>query len=401
MLQKYGDQIAPLERTASSQWIGLPLLIVAVCGGLWTGALVSGSLPIAAVVLLGVFPGSILSLWQLQLLHDVLHGCFYTKGQTHFDLPLLNKTVSRQQLQDWTLFLGSLPCIFGYHLYLNAGHLSHHMHTGEYDLAQLFDSNEYALEDGDILFVAHRMKLKGDYGPKVKLLGREIKMSISRSGFYFWKEGEVVLNALRFIASFLYERALLSFNDVIVAITGRNFFFPHKPDAFHRDCARYARVATAARLALCAVSGWKALLFLFVAETAWSLPPHPACAMFVSNHGSRLDDPSGRCRPTASTYAGRWYSVLTLGTNYHLEHHDFPTIPFHELGKLRQIAPEYYSESNSDNLWEVMRQAFGQPQFYACSSPHNNNQPLAEPAMRATHVNSESTTSGPPEASIG
>ena len=74
MLQKYGDQIAPLERTASSQWIGLPLLVIAVCGGLWTGAVVSGSLPVAAVILLGIVPGSILSLWQLQLLHDVLQS---------------------------------------------------------------------------------------------------------------------------------------------------------------------------------------------------------------------------------------------------------------------------------------------------------------------------------------
>lgn len=209
MLQKYGDQIAPLERTASSQWIGLPLLVIAVCGGLWTGAVVSGSLPVAAVILLGIVPGSILSLWQLQLLHDVLHGSFYTKGQTHFDLPFIkNKnqktiTITRQQLQAWTLFVGSLPCIFGYHLYLKAGHLSHHENTGQYDLAQLFESRQYNLEDGDVLFVAHRMQLKGDYGPKVKVLGKEFKLSISRSGFYFWKEGEVVLNARRQPSSLL------------------------------------------------------------------------------------------------------------------------------------------------------------------------------------------------------
>ena len=66
MLARYGDQIAPLERNASSQWIGLPLLVLS-CAGLLVGSVVSGSLPVAAVVLLGVCPGSILSLWQLQL----------------------------------------------------------------------------------------------------------------------------------------------------------------------------------------------------------------------------------------------------------------------------------------------------------------------------------------------
>lgn len=57
---------------------------------------------------------------------------------------------------------------------------------------------------------------------------------------------------------------------------------------------------------------------------------------------------------------------MTLGTNYHLEHHDFPTIPLHKLEMLRKIAPEFYQKGSSDNVFRIMRKAFAEPEFYAC-----------------------------------
>jgi fatty acid desaturase len=88
--------------------------------------------------------------------------------------------------------------------------------------------------------------------------------------------------------------------------------------------------------------------------------------MFVTNHGSTIDDDTGFCVPSSSTYAGKWYSLLTLGTNYHVEHHDFPTIPLHKLGQLRDIAPEFYRTGSNDNVFKIMRKAFSKPEFYAC-----------------------------------
>lgn len=250
-------------------------------------------------------------------------------------------------------------------MYLKSGHLSHHKNTGEHSLAQLFDSQQDDFEDGDVLFVAHRMKLKGDYGPKLPIGEEGLKASISRSGFHFWQDGETIRNALRFSSSFLYERILLSFNDAVVAVLGKNLFFLGKPQAFQDDCAEYARVATALRAGLWIAFGWKALLFLYLSETLWSLPPHPACAMFVTNHGSSETE-SGACVPTSSTYAGDWYSLLTLGTNMHCEHHDFPNIPFDKLHQLRKIAPEFYRTGSNDNLMKIMGKTFAFPEFYAC-----------------------------------
>lgn len=262
-----------------------------------------------------------------------------------------------------------MPSAFGYHLYLKYGHLTHHKSLGDErsaSLKQLFESDRNYFEDGDVLFVAHRMKLKGEAGPRFAIGDREVTVSISKTGFSAWRDGRPMRNALAFAASFMYERLMLVVNDLVVAIAGRNFFFPNKPRQFHDECARYCRCAVAVRGALWALAGWKSMLFLYLSETLWSVPPHPACAMFVSNHGSDTEPDTGDCTPSSSTYAGRWYSILTLGTNYHCEHHDFPTVPLHRLGELRKIAPEFYRRGSKDNVFKIMMKAFSKPDFYAC-----------------------------------
>jgi Fatty acid desaturase len=136
---------------------------------------------------------------------------------------------------------------------------------------------------------------------------------------------------------------------------------------------------------------------LFLCETLWSVPPHPCSAMFLTNHpsaeangGGGAGSPSS-CIPSQSTYAGGWYSVLTLGTNYHAEHHDFPTVPFHLLHRLPQVAPEFYrttsiggststrSRQERDNVWTLMRNALSRPSVYACL-----NHDISSPAPQNT-----------------
>ncbi|KAL9187329.1 hypothetical protein ACHAXT_001432 [Thalassiosira profunda] len=362
MLQKYGDRIGPLERRSSSHALGLALLFLSnAC--LFGLSLWSGQLSTGQVALLALFPGSIFSLWTLQILHDVLHGSLLDKGSQKF------WGMKRKNLQDALLFWGSMPSAFGYYLYLKYGHLTHHKALGDAQAAslkQLFESDQKDFEDGDVLFVAHRMKLKGGVGPTFTVGGRDVTMSISKAGFNAWREGKAVRNALAFTTSFMYERFMLMVNDVVVAITGRNYFFPNKPQSFHDECAKYCRCAVLVRGLLWKLAGWKSMLFLYLSETLWSIPPHPACAMFVTNHGSSVDAETGKCIPSSSTYAGKWYSILTLGTNFHCEHHDFPTIPLHRLGELRKIAPEFYRKGSGDNVFQIMRRVFAKPEFYAC-----------------------------------
>ncbi|KAL7542111.1 hypothetical protein ACHAWF_007093 [Thalassiosira exigua] len=362
MLLKYGDRIGPLERDASSHALALSLLCLSNAS-LFAFSLLSGKLHPLRVTLLALFPGSMFSLWTLQILHDLLHGSLLKKRRRTF------LGVRRKDLQDLLLFWGSMPSAFGYYLYLKYGHLTHHKSLGDErsaSLKQLFESDQKEFEDGDVLFVAHRMKLKGEVGPTFNIGGKDITMSISKTGFDAWREGRPIRNACAFASSFMYERGMLVVNDLVVAATGRNYFFPNKPKEFHDECAKYCRCAVAVRALLWKLAGWKSMLFLFLSETLWSIPPHPACAMFVTNHGSNVDEDSGNCVPSSSTYAGRWYSVFTLGTNYHCEHHDFPTIPLHRLGELRKIAPEFYPEGSRDNVFRIMRKVFAKPEFYAC-----------------------------------
>jgi len=396
MIEKYGDEIITLERKSSSQYVGVPLLAVANLS-LLSLSLFSGvnDLELYEIFGLALFPGSMFSLWQLQILHDCLHGSLFEKNKQQQQESSggiaqgSNSNIkgrSRKQLQNDVLFWGSMPSIFGYFLYLKYGHLTHHSNVGDPDrasLEKLFNSNQSNFEDGDVLFVAHRMKLKGEIGPTfelpffrdIPLLPEKITMSISKGGFDQWKidskeSGNLPWNIAVFASSFLFERFMLLLNDFVVAIAGRNFFFPNKPDSFHKECTEYARAASLVRATLLLIGGWKTLLFLFLSETLWSIPPHPASAMFVSNHPSAVDEATGDCVPSMSTYAGVWYSLFTLGTNYHCEHHDFPTIPFHKLHELRRIAPEFYRSGSEDDLMNVMKNSFTEPNYYACMDVH-------------------------------
>jgi hypothetical protein len=184
MIDKYGSAITLLEREASSQNFAIPLLFFTNISMILL-AIATQYLTTGTVVLLAIFPGSILSLWQLQILHDNIHGSLLNKSMTHMG------PISKKTLQHWILFWGSMPSIFGYYLYLKYGHMSHHRNVGDDQratLAQLFSSDQMEFEDGDVLFVSHRMKLKGEIGPTINLpWNYSITLSISRSAFSFWR----------------------------------------------------------------------------------------------------------------------------------------------------------------------------------------------------------------------
>ena len=147
MLSKYGDQISPLERSSSSHTLALSLLALSNISLLGLSILSGKYLNPLQIVSLAIFPGSIFSLWTLQILHDLLHGSLLRKGQQTF---MFGK-VKRKELQDALMFWGSMPSVFGYYLYLKYGHLTHHKALGDEtsgSLKQLFESDQKDFEDG-------------------------------------------------------------------------------------------------------------------------------------------------------------------------------------------------------------------------------------------------------------
>ena len=128
-------------------------------------------LPPPVLVPLAVLVGGTLSLWQFALLHDVKHG---------------TAALPQGVRPDDVLFVGSLPALFGYYLYLRYGHLSHHKDFGRHALKTLFDSQQSVFEDGDALFVAHRQQMPTDApGARVGFFGPAavggLGVSISRT----------------------------------------------------------------------------------------------------------------------------------------------------------------------------------------------------------------------------
>ena len=92
--------------------------------------------------------------------------------------------------------------------------------------------------------------------------------------------------------------------------------------------------------------------------------------MFVSNHPS-LEQPGGGCQPTASIYVGKWFDWLTAFSNYHVEHHDFPIVPWSRLPAIRAAAPEFYDDLESSTgfystIWRWLGE--GHMWTYACVS---------------------------------
>ena len=265
---------------------------------------VASSLSLPLILLLGCTVGATLSLWQLTTLHEVIHGTCVRAGS---------------RLQSMLMWLGSFPCVFGYFLYLQVGHLSHHNRMGAHSVADIFNSPAPYFEDGDVLHATHRMRLAGPTGPKpppalARLFPDGRPASVALSFFDGgWVPGRPGRNMLLYAASLCLERLVLVLSDRVASVTGRVDFFAAKPAAgFHAVAVGHARLQTAFQAAVVLALGWRALLYLFVAETAWALPVHPACAMYITNHGS-TDLPPVPPAPLART-ARAWTPAPRRGT---------------------------------------------------------------------------------------
>jgi sphingolipid delta-4 desaturase len=91
--------------------------------------------------------------------------------------------------------------------------------------------------------------------------------------------------------------------------------------------------------------GAKAVFYLLVGSV-FSNGLHPLGMRNVQEHLVKVKN-----QPTYSLYysdAFEWmHPFVGLNINYHVEHHDFATIPFNKLPRLRRIAPEFYENMNN------------------------------------------------------
>lgn len=111
--------------------------------------------------------------------------------------------------------------------------------------------------------------------------------------------------------------------------------------------------------AMLAIS-WKALVYLMLSQVFMTGFLHPwMFGLILSNshfHGQEKYQPS-------SSYYG-WLNWVTFNFGLHTEHHDLATVPWSKLGRLREIAPEYY-----DDLVKTPSYAWLALKYTFCSRP--------------------------------
>jgi len=94
-------------------------------------------------------------------------------------------------------------------------------------------------------------------------------------------------------------------------------------------------------------TGLHGVAFMFI--SFWfSIGLHPVGARWVQEHYLTFDSDQ-------ETYS--YYGVLNLtafNVGFHNEHHDFPSIPWNKLPRLKKAAPEYYDTLLSHRSWTVL-----------------------------------------------
>lgn len=83
-----------------------------------------------------------------------------------------------------------------------------------------------------------------------------------------------------------------------------------------------------------AFAGWKPIAFLAFASIC-SIGLHPLGARWIQEHYPT--------QPFQATYS--YYGIanrFAFAIGYHVEHHDFPSVPWSKLPALKAMAPEYY-----------------------------------------------------------
>ena len=89
--------------------------------------------------------------------------------------------------------------------------------------------------------------------------------------------------------------------------------------------------------------GWPGVLYL-VFSFAFSIGLHPVGARWIQEHYTYDSD-----QETASYYGP--INRVALNVGYHNEHHDFPSIAWNRLPRLRAIAPEFYDTLRYHTSW--------------------------------------------------
>ena len=96
---------------------------------------------------------------------------------------------------------------------------------------------------------------------------------------------------------------------------------------------------------------WCFLYFRLAAGFSLGAFAHPYSGFWLMQHAAMARN---GFQPTLSYSGSRIWHWLNLGELYHIEHHDFPWVPFTKIEAVRRIAPEYYQSCHViTSVWRL------------------------------------------------
>ncbi len=302
-----------------------------------------------AVVALSATVGAFFAWGLHSLTHELTHNTVYLSK---------NKAIRQLLYKLCTLTYPDLSLF----VYYRWQHMPHHSRLGgnPWTEAYLGDNT-----DVDVMAVSHFYKVKHTPGsqPSVKFPGL-FKRGLRKLSIGLFALPEYVFNTLGFLRHI-----------VLIPHTIR------KPEEYtHRNRERLLQARISLLFHLCLVVGFFSFLtrvagfhaflylllsFLFIKGFLF----HPYILFWITEH--KTTEHEDYCQPTTSVY--HWFTgILFWHLNYHVEHHDFPSIPGKHLPVIHQACREEYdSLFHFASIPDAYRQFFDADEAwnYGCQLP--------------------------------
>lgn len=346
-------EIASLEQPYPTTSLWCITVVVA----LWATTFLCGYLRHwQTTAILAFLVGTPLDRGVFSLCHEVCHS-------------LIHRRLNSKRAKRWCMrFLCSSPSA-RYFSYYTAGHLTHHSALGGTTLEE------------SLAFVEADEPFDMDVRPQL------VNMVIESR-----KEGNYIspatgLGVQKSYAHLVFSKLLGMFAGELIMkplmiarkCTGANILTP--PDPFPKGAPKFLvddiiqeasgllmLYVACQLLSLSFLHGW---LFCFLTKAYDELALHPFAAYFLITHMSVFGKDS--CQPTMSTYGSSLISALYFNVNYHVEHHDFPRVPWVHLPKITAIGGKWYSELKSETFLSaylrLLRPGSGDTWVYGCHTP--------------------------------
>ena len=297
-------------------------------------ALIAASQPWWVVVLCAYLLGSWINICLFMLAHECNHGLVFD-----------HRTWDR-----WLFTLTTLPMFLaGHHTWWVEHHVHHNELGGKKDFVKRRRSVFLLMKDNLAGFtIPERLRplLSWSTTPlcwpvAMFMLVTQLSRSIAGLAIYF----VTAVSTLR-----------LKPSDLAVAVLADEHLVSGYDKYRIRSWAvLYPLLHLSLLAALWAIAGPKTFVYLMLSALFFTGFLHPLMFGFIlSNshfHGHNVYQPS-------SSYYG-WLNRITFNFGLHTEHHDLEAIPWHRLGRIAEIAPEYYDNLLKTRSYVLLALKFG------------------------------------------